>query len=62
MLHDFLTKNQEEILALTVRDFIERDHPISSEWDHFGGASRSVSDGYYLRVAALSTFLAASAR
>ena len=45
-----------------VRDFINRDHPISSEWDHLVGLFRSVSDGSYLRGAALSIFLADSAR
>jgi hypothetical protein len=45
-----------------VRDFIKRDHPISSEWDHLRVAFRSVSDGSYLRAAPLSIFLADSER
>ena len=45
-----------------VRDFINRDHPISSERDHLVGVFRSVSDGSYLRAAFLSTILADSAR
>jgi len=45
-----------------LRDFINRDHPISSERDHLVGVFRSVSDGSYLRAAFLSTILADSAR
>jgi fructose-1-phosphate kinase PfkB-like protein len=47
---------------VVVRDFTNRDHPISSERDHLVRGPRSVSDGSYLRAAPLSTFLADSDR